>query len=165
MKRKLASGSAVSFRVRSAAEGAEALEYFNGFHDGFIRRIEIESRDGMAEDRSQSCTGVFDVTIDFAHYNYRKGEEPLQPYDRIVRAEFRNVQDVSCDFREGFTGNTIIRLSVVDASRRKGGETGTEECLSLRLGRNFYLEQERRYEFREAQLFTFTEAEFGEVLP
>ena len=66
-----------SSRVSSVEEAARALEYYNGFHDGFMKRIVIDSRDEIHADLGQSCTGVFDVEIDFAHYNYRKGAEPF----------------------------------------------------------------------------------------
>ena len=62
-----------SFLVSSAAEAAKALDYFNGFHDGFMKRINIISSDEIDEDRGQSCTGLFEVGIDFAHYNYQDG--------------------------------------------------------------------------------------------
>jgi hypothetical protein len=146
-------------------EAARVLDYYNGFHDGFMKRIILQSQDEIHRDLSQSCTGVFDAAVDFAHYNYQNGAEPLHPYNQVVRAEFRNIQDFFCDFREGFLGNTIISLSMVPANRRKGGETATELCLGLRLGRHFYLEEYRRYEFRESQLFTFTEAIFEEQPP
>ncbi|MBZ5590707.1 MAG: hypothetical protein LAP39_00610 [Acidobacteriia bacterium] len=151
-----------SFALSSVAEANKILDYFNGFHDGFIRRMVIESRDRINEDLSQTCTGVFEVEIDLAHYNYPAGAEGFHPYSQIVRARFRNVQDILCDFREGFLGNTILSLSVVSANRLRGGETATEPCLCLRLARHFYLAEERRYELRETQLFTFTDAVFVE---
>ena len=50
-----------SFLVSSAAEAAKVLDYFNGFHDGFMKRIQVTSSDGIDEDRGQSCTGLFEV--------------------------------------------------------------------------------------------------------
>jgi len=129
-----------------------------------MKRIVFESRDRISEDLSQSCTGVFDVEIDFAHYNYPDGAEPFHPHNHIVRAEFRNVQDILADFRDGFLGNTIISVSISPVNRRKAGQMATEECLGLRLARHYYLEEHRRYELREFQLFTFTDATFGEQL-
>jgi hypothetical protein len=146
--------------VSSVEEAARVLDYFNGFHDGFIKRFVIESRDEILADRSQSCTGVFDVRIDFAHYNYQQGAEPFHTHDQIVTTRFSNVQDLFCDFREGFLGNTIISLGIAPATRRKSGGTSGEPCLSLRLGRHYFLEEQRRHEFRESELFTFTEATF-----
>jgi hypothetical protein len=149
--------------VTSAETAATALDYFNGFHDGFMQRIVFASQDRIEEDRSQTCTGIFDVEIDFAHYNYARGAEPFHPHDQIVRAQFRNVQDILADFRDGFLGNTIISMSITAGTRRKGGQTATEPCLALRLGRHYYLEAERRHELKECQLFTFTNAMLVEL--
>ena len=80
-------------------------------------------------------------------------------------ARFRNVQDIFCDFRDGFLGNTIISLSVVPANRRKGGTTATEPCLGLQLARHYYFEEFRRFELRQSQLFMFAEATFREEPP
>jgi hypothetical protein len=152
-----------TYLVSSEESAARALEYFNGFHDGFMKRIVIESRDEMGEDQSQSCTGVFDVVIDFAHYNYADGGAHFYPHNQIVRGEFRNVQDIVVEFREGFIGNTIIGFSIVSVNRRAGGQTREEEALGLRYSRHFLLEDKRRYELREVQLFTFTDATFVEL--
>jgi len=152
-----------TYLVSSPASAARALDYFNGFHDGFMKRIVIESRDKIGEDQSQSCTGVFDVVIDFAHYNYSDGSAPFHPHNQIVRAEFRNVQDIVLEFREGFIGNTIIGFSIVSVNRRAGGQTHEEQALGLRFSRHFLIEEERRYELRESQLFTFTDATFVEL--
>jgi hypothetical protein len=151
-----------SFQLSSEKEASGMLDYFNGFHDGFIKRMVIESKDRITEDLSQTCTGVFELEIDLAHYNYAAGADPFHPYNQIVRARFRNVQDIVCDFRQGFLGNTILGLSVVPVNRPKGGETNTESCLCLRLARHFYLADERHYELRESELFTFTDAVFVE---
>ena len=122
----------------------------------------LTSQDRIDKDLSQTCSGVFDVEIDFAHYNDPRGAEPFHPHDQIVGAQFRNVQDILADFRNGCLGNTIISLSI-NGTRRKGGQTATEPCLALHLGRHYYLEAERRHEFRESQLFTFTDATFAEL--
>ncbi len=150
------------YQVSSPEEAAAAFDYFNGFHDGFMKRIDMISRDAIDEDRGQSCTGLFDVEIDFAHYNYADGDAPFHPHDQIVQAVFRGVQDIFCYFREGFLGNTILNLSVTLMNRRQGGSTTTETALGLQLARNYYLEEFRRFELRQLQLFTFTEATFRE---
>jgi hypothetical protein len=141
------------FTVSSEEDAARALDYFNGFHDGFMKRIVVESRDRIEEDLSQSCTGLFDVHIDFAHYNYAGGAEPFHPHNQIVRAQFRDVQDILFDFQSGFLGNTIIGFSIVAASRDR---------LELRLSRHYYLEEQRRHELMEMRLLTFSEAVFEE---
>ena len=152
-------------RISSAAGAAKVLDYFNGFHDGFMKRIAIVSSDEIDEHHGQSCTGLFEVEIDFAHYNYQAGKAPFHPHNQIVQARFSKVQDIFCDLREGFLGNTIISLSVAPANRRKGASTAAESCLSLRLARHYYLEEFRRHELRQSQLFTFAEVTFREALP
>lgn len=154
-----------SFDVSSAEEAAVAFDYFNGFHDGFMKRIDITSRDAIDEDHGQSCSGLFDVDIEFAHYNYADGEAPFHPHNQIVHAVFLDVQDIFGDFREGFLGNTIINLSVVPVNRRRGASTDTETALGLQLARHYYLEEFRRFELRQSQLFTFTSATFREQSP
>jgi hypothetical protein len=138
--------------ITSEETAASVLDYFNGFHDGFMKRIVLTSQDRIEEDLSQTCTGVFDVEIDFAHYNYPDGANPFHSHNQIVRAQFRNVRDIVADFSDGFLGNTIITLSI----------TQEQGVLGLRLGRHYYLETERRHELRESQLFTFTDATFVE---
>jgi hypothetical protein len=150
------------YLVSSEESAARALDYFNGFHDGFMKRIAIESHDEMGADQSQSCTGLFDVVIEFAHYNYANGQAPFHPHNQIVHAEFRNVQDIVADFRYEFMGNAIIGFSIVSVTRRAAGRTG-ERALGLRFSRHFLLADQRRHELRESQLFTFTEATFIEL--
>jgi hypothetical protein len=143
--------------VSSVDEAREVLDYFNGFHDGFMKRIAIVSHDDIDEEYAQSCTGRFDVEIDFAHYNYRFD-------DRIIRAGFRDVQDIFCDFSEGYVGSTILGLYVNAANRRQGGTTTVEPAMALSLERSFLLEQHRRWENRRMQFFTFSTATFHELL-
>jgi len=149
------------FEVSSVDEARAALDYFNGFHDGFMKRIAIVSQDAIDEEYRQSCTGRFDVEIDFAHYNYRFEDRP--PHDQIVRAVFRDVQDIFCDFSEGYVGNTVIGLFVHAANRRRGGTTTVEPSMALSLERSFLLEAHRRWENRSMQFFTFSAATFQEL--
>ena len=91
-------------RISSVAEAAKVLDYFNGFHDGFMKRINIISSDEIDKDHGQSCSGLFEVEIDFAHYDYPSGDAPFHPHNQIVHARFSKVQDIFSDFREGFLG-------------------------------------------------------------
>ena len=150
-----------AFEISTQEEANEALEYFNGFHDGFVKRILILSHDHIDEDFSQTCSGLFDIEIDFAHFNYPPGGQ--RPFNQLVQARFFMVQDLFWDFQEGYLGNTIITLAIHPVNRRMGGSTTVEQALALHLGRNFYFEHYRRYEYREAQIFTFTKASFRET--
>ncbi len=149
------------FEVSSVDEARAALDYFNGFHDGFMKRISILSQDDIDEEYGQSCTGRFDVEIDFAHYNYRFEDRPA--HDQIVRAVFRDVQNIFCDLSEGYVGNTIQVLYVNAVNRRQGGTTTVESAMVLSLERSFLLEQHRRWESRRTEFFTFSEATFHEL--
>jgi len=151
--------------ISSLDEGRHVLDYFNRFHDGFMKRIGIVSEDEIDADHGQQCTGVFDVVVDFAHYNYADGDRPFHPYNQIVRARFRAVHDIFCDLQLGYLGNTIAALSVTPKMRITTLGGTPEECLGLQLARNFYIEQHRRFELRQSDFFTFKHAVFEELSP
>lgn len=144
--------------MRTAAEGRPVLDYFNAFHDGFIRRIEIVSRDRFEEIGVQTADGIYDVTIEFAHYNYRDGQEPFHPVDQIIEATFSDVEDVYIDLARDYLGSSITGLYIEADERRRDLRPDTEGCLALLWGRQRYVEEERRYDFRKDRLFTFSEA-------
>jgi hypothetical protein len=148
--------------VTSAADAERALAYFNGFHDGFIQRVVITSLDAIGPDLSQTCTGLFAVDVEFAHYNYAAGGRPLQPNNRRVYARFEGVREPRFEFAEEYLGNTIIALDVVAATRRPMSIPRDEACLALELTRSFLVEAERRWETRRVRLFTFDRATFLE---
>jgi hypothetical protein len=148
------------FAVESVAAGAAALDYFNGFHDGFIKRIVVTSHDEFEPDGSQVCTGQFDVAIDFAHYNYAAG---TRPPTQMVSAEFDEAQDLYCDLREALYSAPILDLRIEPAERLRANSTARESCLALAVTRPRYLAAERRWDRRESQLFTFARARFREA--
>jgi len=156
-------GGSARFTIMSTEEAAAALDYFNAFHDGFIKRLTLTSHDAIAPDLSQVCTGLFDAEMDLAHYNYGTATSPFRPADQIVRATFRGVRDIVLDLRTGFIGNTIIRLAVTPSQRELFTPYGTEACLVLRLARNFYLQASDRWELRESDVFSFASATFEEI--
>ena len=119
------------FQVRSEADGLRILDRFNGFHDGFIRRIDIVSRDRFEEIGVQSADGVYDVTIEFAHYNYPDGDEPFHPVDQIIEAKFRGVEDVYVDLAREYLGNSITALYIEAGHRRRNLLPDAEDCLGL----------------------------------
>ena len=72
------------FVVDTPDDAAQILHYFHDFHDGFIKRISLESLDyfhektkGDVMSRSMTLTGEFQLKIDIAHYNYGAGEIPF----------------------------------------------------------------------------------------
>lgn len=84
-----------SFRIAAPAEANEALDYFNGFHDGFIRELKLRSHDRFEARGAQELSGRLDLEIVFAHYNYRSGEPPA---DQLVHARFTRVSALVADF-------------------------------------------------------------------
>jgi len=152
----------IRFVVNSASDGKIALDYFNGFHDGFVRRIVIVSRDRFEEIGVQTADGVYDVTVDFAHYNYRNGDEPFHPVDQVVEARFSDVEDIHVDLSREYLGSPITALYIEAQRRRRNLLPDREDCLALLWGRQRYVEQDRRYEFIKERLFTFSRAVFRE---
>ena len=84
------------FSLHSPADASAALEYFNGFHDGFIRQLTLRSHDRFEARGAQEISGRLDLEIVFAHYNYRSGEPQA---DQLVRARFTRVSGLVADFR------------------------------------------------------------------
>ncbi|HYC33456.1 MAG TPA: hypothetical protein VEB59_14305 [Gemmatimonadales bacterium] len=105
-----------AFRLTSATDSSAAVEYFNGFHDGFVRELTLRSHDRFEARGAQEVSGRLDLEIVFAHYNYRSGEPPA---DQLVRARFVRVSALVADFRLTQGAWFIDRLEI-DA----GGEGG-----------------------------------------
>ena len=90
------------FIIESDQSASEFLNYFNSFHDGFIKRFSLESGDFFSEgekgdhlSRSQAVTSEFRLRIDIAHYNYGAGEAP---FNRGVCLLFDEFQDFTFGF-------------------------------------------------------------------
>jgi hypothetical protein len=71
--------------VVSAEQAAAVVEYFNGFHDGFIRRLSLISHDTFEDRDTHLTTGLLDLEVLFAHSNYHDGRPP---FDQLVHARF-----------------------------------------------------------------------------
>ncbi len=156
------------FQIADKAQAVAALDYFNGFHDGFIKRIEITSHDRMEDDRSQLCTGEFDLEMDIAHYNYAmrdtRSHKPFHPHDQLIRLNFQRVQDVLCDLREARMSHVIIGFEIHAGERCPAAGLPTERCLRVDYTRHHRVDSER-WETRSYPMLTFTEAEFRELPP
>ena len=82
-------------RIVASPEEAEAvLDYFNGFHDGFIKRLTLISHDYFEARGVQVCSGHLDLEVEIAHYNYRDGEPPAT---QVVQARFTHVRHLHTD--------------------------------------------------------------------
>lgn len=139
-----------NFVIASMQDARQALEYFNDFHDGFIKRIEIVSRQAFTARGNTLCTSVFDVVLKIAHHNY--GDGPWPP-NRQIACSFRDVCRVCMDFRDvGDVGWNIYALEIRDAVG----------MLSLILHRSHYDGQ--AWTMRQHELFQFQTAELSEEL-
>jgi hypothetical protein len=136
------------FRITSAKDAKNTLEYFNAFHDGLLKRIEIVSKDEVTPEKSQICTGLFDVTLTIAHYNYDQGR---QPYNRMIKLAFSSAQRIHMDFRS--VGNCDWNINALEV--REAGD-----FLICVLQRNRY--DGKTWIIQEHDLFQFENAEISE---
>lgn len=139
------------YELRSAAEGEAALEYFNAFHDGFVRQLTLRSHDRFEARGVHWMSGRLDLDIVFAHYNYRGGEPPA---DQLVAAHFFEVRDLTADFPMLHGEWAILALRLEAAP---GGRLAAS-LLQHRL-------VDGQWAAREGLRFTFSRAELLEPDP
>src|SRR5918998_3756926 len=103
-------------RVVATPEEAEAvLEYFNGFHDGFIKRLTLVSHDYFEARGTQVCSGRLDLEVLIAHYNYRDGEPPP---DQVVQARFTHVRHLHADMPSNAAEWSLLHVHFDPGTRR-----------------------------------------------
>ncbi len=146
-------------RVVATLEQAEAvLEYFNGFHDGFIRRLTLLSYDYFEARGVQVCSGRLDLELEIAHYNYRAGEPPA---NQVVHARFTHVRHLSADMPGTAAEWTIAN---VHFERETRPATVTDEpCFHARFVQNRL--EGGEWVLHGALGFSFREARFRESPP
>jgi hypothetical protein len=145
-------------RITTLAEANESLDYFNGFHDGFIKRLTILSHDEFEDRDTQQCRGAFDLEIVFAHCNY---QADTRPHDQLIEAKFNRVADLSIAFSGQSHEWAIINLSITEATRSRE-DRSTEPCLKATLLQH-RLADGREWVLHEDLSFTFKEATFREL--
>ena len=96
-------------RLKTIEDVESILDYFNGFHDGFIKQLILKSPDEFKDWGHQLCTGNLSLEIIFAHYNYAAGE---RPHTQLIAAEFRQVKELSIDFSGQSHEWSILRVSM-----------------------------------------------------
>ena len=145
-------------RVSTLEQAMESLDYFNGFHDGFIKRLSVFSQDEFKAIGEQSCSGELTLEIIFAHYNYQKGQ---RPYNQLIEARFSGVKDIMINFSGNSYEWAINSLSIGEAQRSR--EDGVEEgCLNAVIVQN-RLEDGRGWILHEDMKFTFKSCIMREV--
>ena len=146
-------------RVVATPEQATAiLEYFNGFHDGFIKRLALNSYDYFEDRGVQACSGRLDPELVIAHYNYRNGEPPA---DQVVRARFTHVRELQADMPSRAAEWTIMNVYFEPGVR--ASELAEEPCFHARLLQNRL--DGGLWVHHQVLGFTFREAEFHEPRP
>ena len=137
------------FEVTDYAAATRALDYFNGFHDGFIRELRVTTHDRFVERGVHETAGPVDLEIVFAHYNY---ERDTRPPDQLIRATFRGVTALAVDIA-GRPTETAIRSVEIEAA--EGAQTA-----SVLVSR---LTEEREWIAHTAVAFRFDSASFEEL--
>jgi hypothetical protein len=144
--------------LRTPEDAAAILEYFNGFHDGFIKRLTLNSYDYFERRGVQACSGRLDLELVIAHYNYRDGEPPA---DQLVHARFAHVRQLRADMPGKAAEWTIMNVHFELGVRRS--DLAEEPCFYARLLQNRL--DEGRWVHHQALGFSFQEAEFHEPRP
>ena len=144
--------------LKTAEEAAAILEYLNGFHDGFIKQLTLNSYDSFERWGVQACSGRLDLELTIAHYNYRHGEPPA---DQVVRARFTHVRNLQADMPGRAAEWTIMNVHFEPGVR--SSDLAEEKCFYARLLQNRLVEN--KWIHHEALGFTFREAEFYEPRP
>lgn len=138
-------------------EALALLDYFNGFHDGFIKRLSVLSRDGFETRGEQRCAGELGLEIVFAHYNYEDGK---RPHNQLVEACFEGAKRLAVEFSGNSYEWAVDTLTVTEAERRREGG-GVEACLRAVLTQR-RLNESREWVRHADVTFTFRECSFRE---
>ncbi|MCI0486335.1 MAG: hypothetical protein L0229_07015 [Blastocatellia bacterium] len=145
-------------RVTTIQEAIESLDWFNYFHDGFIKRLTVLSRDEFVGRGEQRCSGELRLEITFAHYNYQRDE---RPHSQMIEASFEGVKDLSVSFSGNSHEWAINTLTIGETSRAR--EDGEEEsCLKAVLAQS-RLKDGREWVLHEDLSFTFRGCTFSEI--
>ena len=97
------------FVIKDITSAQEALDYFGGFHDGYIKSVKFisdarhdvdeEDLDGDKESVLQSA-GLYlhetlSLEMEIGHFNY---DWPNVPYDRMISLKFTDVENPNAEF-------------------------------------------------------------------
>ena len=144
--------------MRTPEEAAALLEYFKGFHDGFIKQLTLSSYDYFERRGVLACSGRLDLEMVIAHYNYREGEPPA---DQLVHASFRHVRNLQVDMPGKVADWTIMNVHFERGVRPS--DLAEEPCFYARLLQNRL--DDGRWVHYQALGFSFQEAQFYEPDP
>lgn len=147
-----------TYIIKNLSEAEAALDYFNGFHDGFIKQLTLISHDQFEVRGVQASGGGLTLEITFAHYNYQQDSKPV---DQLIRASFFKVMNVAIDF-SGLSYEWSVNHLTFFETQRALEDGHNESCLGANLVQS-RLNSQREWELHEDIRFTFSQAEFEEL--
>lgn len=144
--------------ITNLNEAEILLDYFNSFHDGFIKQLTIHSHDWFEARGVQTSQERLTLEITFAHYNYQQDTKPAH---QLIKASFFEVMDLAIEFSGLSYEWSIHHLAFFETQRvLEDGQTRT--CLAASLVQS-RLNSRREWELHEDVRFTFSRAEFVEL--
>jgi hypothetical protein len=144
--------------VTGLDEAETALDYFNGFHDGFIKQLALMSHDRFEARGVQASGERLTLEITFAHYNYQQDTKPAH---QLIQARFFEVMNLAIDF-SGLSHEWSINHVTFFEMERVIEDGRTAACLGASLVQS-RLNAHREWELHEDIRFTFSQAEFEEL--
>lgn len=150
------SAAARAFDVTTPDDAARVVEFFNAFHDGFIRRFTLVSHDRHESRDVHVTTGRLDLELVFAHYNYDAGRPGP---DQLIEARFTGIRDLAVAFTGQPADWPILSLQLEPAPASAADGAMLARLIQPRLVEG------RRWERAEALSFRFGSATFREVGP
>ena len=111
------------FEIDSIESASEFLQYFYNFHDGFVKRFVVVSRDEFTErnkgdhlSRGHVITNEVVCRVDIAHYNYGAGGPP---YNRVVSIVFEEFEELDIGFNSSQQESCNIQEIKINTVSRK----------------------------------------------
>ena len=146
------------FQIATVDQTRAALEYFNAFHDGFVRRLSLISHDVFEARGAHTRLDLPDLELLVAHYNY---QQDMRPHDQVIRATFRRVTDVSVSLGVGWYPLPINHVDIAAATRTMD-DGRTVYCLRAVIVQP-HLSARQVWDLREDVSFAFEDAEIEEI--
>jgi hypothetical protein len=145
------------YRISNLSESNTALDYFNGFHDGFIKQLVLASQDKFEARGVHELSGRLDLELTIAHYNYQRD---TRPHDQLILAKFFQVKDLAVIFSGRPEEWPIITFAMHEAARLNAMNQQIK-CLKAVLSTSHFQDNQRSV-LKEVLVFTFLHAEFTE---
>ena len=145
------------YRISSLSDAMTALDYFNGFHDGFIKQLVLDSQDKFEARGVHQLSGWLDLELTIAHYNYQRD---TRPHDQLIQAKFIQVKDLAVKFSGRPLEWPIITFAIGEAARMNEMNQQVK-CFQAVLSFS-HLQDDQTWVLEDDLKFTFSSAEFIE---